>query len=244
MSLINAMPKYIEVDSKVILSAIKTSAWFRGLPNDVVESLTDVAKVARYETGQIVYGVKSEQKHVYGILNGQVKISLVGGEEQYFSIIDFHNHFWFGDSSLLNSQSNVIDVTVLKNSEIIIIPAIELQAIADQCPAIYRNLYYDKSRQVQLIYNMFTSVLTYPLTARLSLRLLALVDERGFNSSQGTCLTPAPTITEWARLAMGSEQRVEKIIQKWITLKYIILDPDNNRFFIPNIKFFEIEAAN
>ena len=238
------MPKHIEIDSKLILKTLKLSAWFREVPDDVVQSLADFAQVAEYDAGEKVYCIESERKHVYGVLDGHMKVSLVGGEDQYFSIIDVYNRFWFGESSLLNSQSSVIDVTAKKNSQVIAIPSIKLQSLADQHPIIYRNLYYDKMRHVQLIYNMLASVLTYPLTARISLRLLALIDERGFNSSYGTCLAPAPTVSELARLAMGAEQRVAKIIEEWVIFEYIIQDPDNDRCFIPEISFFETEAAS
>lgn len=238
------MPEYIEVNPEIVSKAIQASAWFKDVPNDVVEGLIAFAKIARYEAGEKVYGIKSELKHVYGVLTGQIKISFVGDGEQYFSIMDFYDQFWCGESSLLNSRSSVLDVTAVDISDVIIIPAIELQKAADQSPVIYRNLYYDKMRQMQLAYSMFTSVLTYPLTARLSLRLLALIEERGFNSDQGICLAPAPTISEWARLAMGSVQRVEKIVQEWIMFEYIIEDVKNDRCFIPDVNFFEVEAAS
>ena len=238
------MTKHIEVEPKLIINALKVSAWFRDIPDDIVQRIADFTQVAEYESGENIYGVKSERRHVFGVLDGHMKVSLVGDGGQFFSIIDLYDRFWFGESSLLDSQSSVIDVTAEKTSQIIIIPAIELRAIADQNPIIYRNLYYDKMRHVQLTYNMFASVLTYPLTARLSLRLLAMIDERGFHSSQGVCLNPAPTIAELARLAMGAEQRVEQIIQEWMVFEYIIHDPDNDQYFIPETSFFETEAVS
>jgi len=237
------MPKSIEIDVSEVLKTIQANAWFNGVADDVTQHFSDFATVEQYEVGEKVYKPKSELKNIYGVLSGQIKVSLVGDGNQYFSIMDFHEQFWFGESSLLNGQSSVMDVTAVKKSNIIILPASEFQKVADQNPLIYRNLYYGKMRQMQLSNSMFASVLTYPLAARLSLRLLALVNERGFKVSQGVCLSPAPTVSEWATLAMGSVQRVDKIIQGWIASQYMIEDSVNDRCIIPDIHYFELEAT-
>ncbi len=236
------MPSIISVDLDEISNAIQESIWFKDMPDDVVRLLTDHAQVKRYDKGEEIYNEGQIRQHLFGMLNGCLNFSLIGDGQQVFSIMDFHNTFWFGESALLESQSTVARITATGISDVISIPAFEVKHIADQYPLIYRNMYFDKMRQLQLSYDMFTSVLTFPLTARLSLRLLSLLDERGFATSKGQCLSPAPTVDEWAKISMGSKQRVKIILEEWINFGCIIKEHDT--YFIPDPVFFETEAVN
>ena len=235
------MPKLINVNSSVITEAIKKSVWFQGLPDEASNWLADHVQVYKYSKGETVLKAKQELKHVMAVLNGHLSFYFVGVGDQKFSILDFYSNFWFGESALLDCQIKILEVSAIQTSEIIFIPADEVRQIADQHLIVYRNLYYNKMRRVQLLYNTFTSVLTYPLKARLSLKILALIEERGLETSKGVCLSPSPKLEDWAKLSLGSEQRIELIFNEWKESGHIIFEKD--LCFIPNPLFFEIEAT-
>ena len=220
------MPKLINVDSSIITKAIRDSAWFEGLPDEASSWLASSAKVYKYTEGETVLKAKQELKHVMAVLSGHLSFFFVGAGDQKFSILDFYKNFWFGESALLESQIKILEVSAMQTSEVILLPADEVRQIADQNPIIYRNLYYNKMRRVQLLYNTFTSILSYPLRARLSLKVLALIDERGLETSKGVCLSPSPQIADLAKLSLGSEQRVELILNDWIDQGHIIFQKD------------------
>jgi len=231
----------LKVSNQVLCSAIKSGSWFKEVPDDAISWLASHAKVNHYNSGEAICLSGDRREYIYGVLDGVVNLSLAGDGEQCFSIMTFHKGFWFGESALIGTQSKLVEVKAVEVSNVITIPAQELLLLADQYPFIYKNLYLDKLRQSQLFYDMFASVLTYPLTARISLRLLSIIDERGIETPAGKYLSPGLSIAELAHLAMGSEQRVELIVNEWIENRYIIID--DGMWFIPDVSFFEAEAV-
>jgi len=232
----------VNISNQTPLTVLKNSPWFQGLPDDSLTWLASCSSIISYERNESIYQSGDHRNSVFGVVDGIVNVSFVGDGDQKFQITKFYKGTWFGESALLDHFSKVIDITPIEPTLIIKVPTKEVKFIAEQYPIVYKNLYFTKLRQTQLIYDMFTSVLTYPLQARIALRLLTVLDARGIEMNQGKCLSPALTIVELAELALGSVQRVTMIVNEWFDKGYIIINADT--WIIPDSLIFEELAAS
>ena len=79
-------------------------------------------------------------------------------------------------------------------------------------------------------------MLFYPLRARLAGRMLLLISEHGEAADGGYYLNINLSQNDFARLTLGSRQRINKILREWHEQGIVI--NQNDRYFIPNIDAF------
>ena len=84
-------------------------------------------------------------------------------------------------------------------------------------------------------------MLFYPLHARVAGRLMALVQEHGQQIEEGILIDIKMSQNDFARLAMGSRQRVNRIFRDWDKRGLVIMQSD--RLLIRDIEAFEQELA-
>jgi len=228
------------VVDEVVFNGIERSPWFAGLSDDALESLAEICSIKSYQEAETVYSFGEQREHLYGVLTGSVRVSITADRQQHYSLIDFHEDSWFGESALLVNQSKVITITPLETTELLVLPAKSVVEIADLFPCIYKNMYIDKLRSMQLFYNMVSGLLTYPLKARMAMKLLPIIEERGISHNDGAILNPCLSLVEWARVSMGSQQRVTLIFDEWVTEG--IIEHYEGGWFFPNISELKKEV--
>ena len=82
-------------------------------------------------------------------------------------------------------------------------------------PTLYRNLFRASWINTRGLYEILSAVLFYPLSARVAGRVLALMAEHGHRVDDGVLLDIKLSQNDFARLAMGSRQRVNRIFRDW-----------------------------
>lgn len=224
---------------KIAFNAIKRSPWFLGVPDSGVEELRLVSSIRDYSIGEVVYGYGDDRNHLYGIQSGCVQVKITADGDQYFDMIDLHENSWFGESALLKNQSKVFTVTPIVETSVVVLPAIDVARVAETFPQIYKNMYLDKLRRMQLFYGLISGLLTYPLKARMAMKLLPVLELNGEYTEDGILLNPCLGLKDWARLAMGSIQRVTLIFDEWIEDGIII--HHQGGWLIPDVEILKIE---
>ena len=95
------------------------------------------------------------------------------------------------------------------------IPRQSIKDIGEDWPQLYRNLFYHQVLTSRGLYVLYSAVLFYPLKARVAGRLLDLLGEHGREVNDGVLLDMKVSQNDFARLAMGSRQRVNRIFRDW-----------------------------
>ena len=225
---------------KITFNAIKRGPWFRDLPDHAIKALTLICSIKEYDVGEIIYGYGGERNYLYGILNGYVDVTISADGHQYFNLIQLHENSWFGESAFLMNQSKVFTITPLVKTSVLVLPAHEMKEIAEQFPIIYKNMYLDKLRTTQLYYDLISGLLTYPLKARMAMKLIPVLEMNGEFTEDGIVLNPCLNLKDWAKLAMGSMQRVTMVFDEWVEIGAII--HHQGGWLIPDIEIFKIEV--
>ena len=194
---------------------ISQASWFSGAPDAVLEALTDAASLRDYDPGSFVWTTGQKTRDVYGLVSGRLRISMASAMGQEFALIDWEPGAWLGEQALGIDAPNMLEVRVLAPSVLVVIPAQVLLEQGENWPTLYRNLFRAGWVNTRGLYEILSAMLFYPLKARVAGRVLVLIDDHGHRVDEGVLLDIKLSQNDFARLAMGSRQRVNGIFRDW-----------------------------
>ena len=113
--------------------------------------------------------------------------------------------------------------------------------LADQWPLLYRNILRHNVEESRGLYVLLTGMAFYPLRARVAGRLLELIKDRGVAVDEGILLTSNLNQNDFAQLAAGSRQRVNKIFREWD--KMGMIEYQSDRLLIRDVAALEREMT-
>ena len=194
---------------------IAGSGWFEGAPQDCLDKLANAAIVTHLPANSFIWTAGQKTSEVYSVLSGRVRISLSSAMGQEFALVDWEKGAWLGEQVLGTDAPNMLDVRVLDPADILAIPQQAVLAAGDVWPAMYRNLFRAQWINTRGMYEILSAVLFYPLRARVAGRVLQLLAEHGHRVDGGVLLDIKMSQNDFARLSMGSRQRVNRIFRDW-----------------------------
>ncbi len=202
-------------DKPKIRSFIKASSWFEEIPTALLDVLAEQATFIALGSNAYVWSIAEQTTSVYGVFSGRVRTAIASAQGQEFAIKDCEAGAWLGAPCLVNDGGRVIEAKTLVASELVVISRHVMLALAQQWPTLYRNLFRHNAEESRGLYVLLTGMAFYPLRARVAGRLMQLVNESGTAVEGGMLLSPKPSQIDFAQLAVGSRQRVNKIFREW-----------------------------
>jgi len=178
---------------------------------------------------------------LYGVLSGRVRGYQSTATGQEYALVEWGRHAWLGEQALANDEPNMLNVQVLADADIMSIPRTALWEVGNSWPGLYQNLFREGWTNTRGLYEILSSVLFYPLKARLAGRVLQLMEEHGERTEDGTHITIKISQNEFARLSMGSRQRVNAIFRDWA--KQGLVEPRDDHLLIRDIRGLTAELA-
>ena len=197
---------------------IKSCAWFKGVPEEGIETLIKAARLKYFEHSKYLYRLAQESQSVYAVVSGFVRIKISSIQGQEFSITEFSANEWLGEFSLTNQPIQMFEAQVLENSSIIEIPKRVVESIADKYPIVYKNLFLFQTERTLKMSELLGGMLFYPLAARLAGRIVWFAHHYGKpqpSNSDHILINKKMSQQELADLTMGSRQRINKILKEW-----------------------------
>ena len=194
---------------------IAESPWFAGAPDPVLEKLAAAATLKHFSANSFVWTTGQKTSEVYGLVSGRLRISMASAMGQEFALIDWEPGAWLGEQVLGIEAPHMLEVRLLEPSDLLVIPGQLLLEVGQSWPELYRNLYRASWVNTRSLYEILSAVLFYPLKARVAGRVLALLEEHGQRVEDGLLLDIKLSQNDFARLSMGSRQRVNRIFRDW-----------------------------
>jgi CRP-like cAMP-binding protein len=201
-------------DRQAIRDFIASSNWFEGAPDAVLDKLASAATYKEFPANSYLWSMGEVNTEVFGVLSGRVRMYVSSAMGQEFALIDREEGSWLGEA-LLDDQGRAIGGRAMTQTEVVVIPRQVMNEVASAWPLLYRNLFHHQVRTSRGLYVLFSGVLFYPLRARVAGRLLDLLEEHGQQIDGGVLLDMKVSQNDFARLAMGSRQRVNRIFRDW-----------------------------
>lgn len=194
---------------------IAESPWFADAPDSVLEKLAAAATLRHFCANSFVWTAGQTTSEVYGLVSGRLRISMASAMGQEFALVDWEPGAWLGEQVLGIEAPHMLEVRLLEPSDLLVIPGQVLVEVGESWPELYRNLYRANWVNTRSLYEIVSAVLFYPLKARVAGRVLALLEEHGQRVEDGFLLDIKLSQNDFARLAMGSRQRVNRIFRDW-----------------------------
>lgn len=201
-----------QADKRAIIAGSK---WFRDAPGDVLDQLAAAAQVRHFPANSHIWLAGQAASHIYGVIDGRVRVYLSTETGQEFALVEWESGAWLGEQALAGNEVHMLSVQVLDESEILAIPCSVVTEVGNAWPLLYRNLFREDWENTRGLYEILTGLLFYPLRARVAGRLLLLMQEHGERVEDGVQLNIKVSQNDFARLSMGSRQRVNAVFRDW-----------------------------
>jgi CRP/FNR family transcriptional regulator, cyclic AMP receptor protein len=229
------------MERSAIRDFIATSNWFDDAPERVLHTLVDAAKLKSYHANSYLWSMGETNTEVYGVVTGRLRMYVASPMGQEFVLVDREEGSWLGEACLKDDLGRAIGARTMIPSEILVIHRQVLLDVALDWPQMYRNLFLHQVITARGLYELLGGMLFYPLHARVAARLMALVHEHGEQVEEGVLINIKVSQNDFAHLAMGSRQRVNRIFRDWD--KRGLVETRGHLLLIPDIDAFERELA-
>ena len=203
------------LESQEIRDFIAGSNWFEGAPDAILDKIAGAASCQRFPANTYLWSQGETNTELFGLVSGRVRMYVASSMGQEFALVDREPGAWLGEACLVDDQVRVIGGRAITPTVAVVIPRGTLSQIGEEWPIIYRNLFRHSVLTSRGLYVLMSAVLFYPLRARVAGRLLELGREHGQPGDDGLLLDIKVSQNDFARLAMGSRQRVNQIFREW-----------------------------
>lgn len=198
-----------------ILAIVADSPWFEGLPQAALETLADAATLETFPVNSYLYAQGEPTTKIYCIVSGRARLSISSAHGHEFALVDREAGTWLGEPGLVNDEARIMDARLIEPSSVLVIPREVVLGVGEEYPLLYRNLFRYHQGILRDFHELMGGILFYPLRARVAGRLLHLASEHGVPVDDGVMIDIKVSQNDFARLALGSRQRVNKIFREW-----------------------------
>jgi CRP/FNR family cyclic AMP-dependent transcriptional regulator len=224
-----------------IRAFIAASSWFKDAPDAVLDKLTENAKIKQVYANSYIWSLGETNTELFGIVTGRVRMYVSSTMGQEFVLVDREQGAWLGEACLLDDIGRLIGARSLTPSDIMTIHRQTMLDVANEWPLLYRNLFHHSVLTSRGLYELLSGMLLYPLHARVAGRLLALAREHGQQVDDGILIDIKVSQSDFARLALGSRQRVNRIFRDWD--RRGLVETRNDFLLIRDVDAFEKEMT-
>lgn len=227
------------MDKYEILNRVIDSSWFKNVDTVKIAKLLDLSFVKKYAPGEYLYMVGDIQDNVFFVLEGQVKVSIVGqgGEEFMLTVWEANN--WLGEAAFHGDHSMPLEVSATREVKVLLMPVKAIESLLDNGDAFYKNIMLDMVGRAKLLYRLVDALLFKPLNARVAVRMLHLLKVYGEQGEDGMLLPLKFSQAEFARMSGGSRQRVNKVFRQWSEAG--IVTKQGRNYVVHNVAALEMQ---
>ena len=210
-----------------IASIIADAPWFREASDDALEALIKAAKVRHIKTDKYIYCLGDQLTEVYMVLAGRVRLNITSSLGQEYALIEMEENYWFGEAAIADGQSKALEAQAQGPATILVIPMKAFNKACQLSPIIYKNLFKETVQRSRGLYTLLAGLAFYPLRARLAGRMLSLIGDHGIETAKGVLIDIKLSQKDFARLSLGSRQRINKIFREWNEREIVVQESDH-----------------
>lgn len=221
------------------VEVLKKVPLFSELARKDLERITAVAHERSYRKDQVILIEEEIGQTLFILMSGQVKVSRISeeGKEVILAVMGVGD--FFGELSLLDGQSRSANVTVIKDSEMMLIHRDDFLSLLSEFPPIAINLLRELASRMRKSDSQIKSLSLKNAIGKVTGTLLRLADDIGIQEGQRVEIANLPTQQDMANMAGTSRETISRVIQKLINQKYIL--KEGNRLIILDVEKFKKE---
>ena len=178
---------------------VAESPWFQDLPQEALAELTAAAGFKDLPVGSYIYEQGRPTTEIFCVVEGRVRVSLLSPNGHEFALIEREPGTWFGEPGLVSDEGRIIEATAIEFTRLLVIPRDVVLSIGGRYPRMYENLFRYSQGILRSLHELIGGILFYPLKARVA----------------------------FARLALGSRQRVNRVFRDWASRGLVEMRADH-----------------
>lgn len=223
-------------------SSLRRLRWAKKVSDEALDRMLEDGKVRSFSRNSFVLRHRDRDRGFFGVLSGQVRLSIPAETGDEFILWDLARGLWFGSTTLIDNGPTNYDARTLVDSEIIEIPRSSVVKVAETFPEIYKYLFADQALYTRMMYRLISSVLFYPLKSRLAFRLLVLIEVHGGREGSSARLETTMSQSDFAKLIGGSRQQVNRVFRQWNDEGIVLFN--DGQYHVPAIDRLVVEARS
>lgn len=223
------------------MDLISDSTWFIGIPENALLRLAGAATIKPCARGAFLFTEGEIDTDVYCVITGRVRVAISSTGGHDFAMTDLTHGAWLGEQGLVSDTGRAASAEAVVKSDVLIIPKTAMVELGEEYPLLYRNLLRHHVERTRELYALLGGLLFYPLRARVAGRILNMLPEHGIEEENALLLDMKLTQNDFARLALGSRQRVNKIFREWGERG--IIESRGDRLAILDLSSLEAEVS-
>jgi len=199
-----------------------------------MQKIIKSARTLDYERDTYLYRLGEQLKSCYCVAEGSVQVKLRSVAGQEFTLTELTPGSWFGEAALTGEPIKMFEAMAHRGTRLVELPANVLIESANQFPQLYRNLFKEQVAMTSNLSELLSGTVFHGLEARVAGRLVWLQKHYGRNLGDELLIDKKFTQQDIADLALGSRQRVNKIINNFVSAG--ILRMEQRRILIRDLK--------
>lgn len=222
--------------------SLRRARWAKQVSDEALDLMLEDAMVRSFSCDSFILRHQDRNRGLYGVLSGQVRLSIPAETGDEFIFYDLGRGLWFGSTTLIDNSPTSYNAQALVDSEIIEISRSTVLEVAEMFPEIYKALFADQALYTRMMYRLVTYMLFYPLKSRLAFRLLKLIEMQGRRKGDSAYLKTSMSQSDFANLANGSRQHVNRIFRQWDDeglVKFV-----DGQYHVPSVKRLTVESKS
>ena len=133
------------VQQKRLRDSLRRERWAKYVTDEALDEMLEQATVRSYPRKSFVLRHRDRGHNFFGLLSGQVRLSIPASSGDEFILWDLWKGYWFGSTTLIDKAPATFDARALIDSKIIEIPRSAVTKVADNFPEIYKYLFADQA---------------------------------------------------------------------------------------------------
>lgn len=203
------------MNNQDVVEKIAGTSWFKEVDPALIAKLVECSHIRRYAPDEFVYLVGDVQTHVFFILDGRIKISIMSQNGEEFVMTMWEHGMWFGEGAFLEGATMPLEARAVNNATLLAVPIALVDKVLENAQTFYKDILQDLIGRSNQLYMLIEMLLFKPLRVRVVARMLQLVDLFG-EENDGEIILPLQfSQSDFARMSGGSRQRINKIFRQW-----------------------------
>ena len=227
---------------KRLRDSLRRERWAKYVTDEALDEMLEQATVRSYPRKSFVLRHRDRGHNFFGLLSGQVRLSIPASNGDEFILWDLWKGYWFGSTTLIDKAPATFDARALIDSKIIEIPRSAVTKVADNFPEIYKYLFADQALYTRMTHRLMAHMIFHPLKSRLAFRLLVLLEIHGHQSGESAYLEAHMSQGDFAKLVNGSRQQVNRIFRQWKNEGLVSLV--DGQYHVSSVKKLSMEAKS
>jgi CRP-like cAMP-binding protein len=194
---------------------LRRSFIFKDLPPELLAGLAQIASLRRLEDGQLLFQQGDEGDALFAVVDGLIRISVVGRGGKAFTLALMEPGDVFGEIALLDGLSRTATAEAAADSLLLVIERAAFLAVLERDGRLARHIIELLCDRLRENTDRLSEFAFLDLGARLAGKLQALAIAHGRDTQDGVRIALKLSQTELAEMLGVTREAINKQLKAW-----------------------------